>query len=1103
MQTRRVQIGIRGSSFDQSVEDPSEPQVINMTINILPKAVVVLAACLAIQVTPALAAPGDLDPTFGTGGKTKMNFDNKFAEGVSMALQSDGKIVVAGTAEYLNDDFAVVRYNTDGSPDSTFGSGGKVTTPIQGYEDWGRSVVIQSDGKIVVAGYSDNGSTYDFALVRYQVNGSLDPTFGGGDGKAALSFWFDKASSVALQSDGKILAAGGTGSGAGDSIFMVGRFNADGTTDTTFSGALGLAVVNFGATTTSFANAVAVQGDGKIVLAGYVVEGGLKEFALARFLPGGGPDPTFGPGGMVILNVGQYNNGANSVVVQGDGKLLVGGYSDNGSGQNFVLLRLSQSGILDPTFGTAGVVTTDISGTEDACTSVAVQSDGKIVAAGYAERPSDGMPQFAVVRYTAQGVLDTTFGNMGKVTTDYTGQGRSVAVQSDGKILVAGGSDFMVARYIGPAAPEIAVEQPAGTDLTNGGAGIVFGKAVVGGPQAIRTFTVRNAGTSSLTGLAVTRDGANAGDFTVGNLGATNLPMGASTTFTVVFAPSALGSRTAAIHIASNDADENPFDIDLEGTGVPPLAIATASPLPVGTVGAEYDFTLTANGGTTAYTWSVIGGSLPSGLSLSSAGLLSGTPAEATNASFTVRVAGGGSSSSTKTFSLRIMGQSEPGALDTTFGGGGKVTTSIGSSNDRVGGMAVQSDGKLVVAGGSFNGSDYDFALVRYLTNGTLDTSFGNLGMVTTPIGNAQDYGRSVAVQSDGKIVVAGDSYNGTNSDFALVRYLGRRHAGRQLWQRRQGDHVLRRHFRRNRQERGHAKRWQDRGGGLLGQWHRQVRLRAGALPGRWKPGHHLRRRWQSDHPIGSGDDQGYSVAVQRDGKIVVAGDSYNGSNSDFALVRYLSDGSLDTTFGTGGKVITPVGLYNDSGQSVAVQSDGRIVVAGSSSNGSIDDYDFALVCYRSDGSLDTTFGAGGKVITDIGSSSDDSGHSVALQSDGKIVVAGSSYNGANYDFALVRYQANGTLDTTFGNGGKMITPVGGSDDSGGAWPCKATGRSWWRAIPATAATTTLRWCATWERRSPKSPWSSPRATTSSTAAQPSVSATSRSTAGRRPAGSQ
>jgi uncharacterized delta-60 repeat protein len=122
------QIGKRGSCFDQSVENHQEPQAINMTINILPKAVVALAACLAIHATPALAEPGDLDPTFGTGGKATMNFD-KYAEGVSMALQSDGKIVVAGTAEYLNDDFAVVRYNTDGSPDGTFGSGGKVTTP--------------------------------------------------------------------------------------------------------------------------------------------------------------------------------------------------------------------------------------------------------------------------------------------------------------------------------------------------------------------------------------------------------------------------------------------------------------------------------------------------------------------------------------------------------------------------------------------------------------------------------------------------------------------------------------------------------------------------------------------------------------------------------------------------------------------------------------------------------------------------------------------------------------------------------------------------------------------------------------------------------------
>jgi uncharacterized delta-60 repeat protein len=143
---------------------------------------------------------------------------------------------------------------------------------------------------------------------------------------------------------------------------------------------------------------------------------------------------------------------------------------------------------------------------------------------------------------------------------------------------------------------------------------------------------------------------------------------------------------------------------------------------------------------------------------------------------------------------------------------------------------------------------------------------------------------------------------------------------------------------------------------------------------------------------IGAADDFGIDMAVQSDGKIVVAGWSYNGSNEDFALVRYATDGSLDPSFGTGGKVTTDFGGADDHGYSVALQSDGKIVVAGFSVNYGIDNSNFALVRYATDGSLDPSFGTDGKVITDLGAAADQ-GRSVALQSDGKIVMAGFSGN--------------------------------------------------------------------------------------------------------------
>jgi uncharacterized delta-60 repeat protein len=303
------------------------------------------------------------------------------------------------------------------------------------------------------------------------------------------------------------------------------------------------------------------------------------------------------------------------------------------------------------------------------------------------------------------------------------------------------------------------------------------------------------------------------------------------------------------------------------------------------------------------------------------------------------------------------------GDLDITFDGDGKVTTDFGIDHDQARGVAIQSDGKIMVAGYSYNGSNYDFALTRYNANGSLDTTFDGDGKVTTAVGSSHDEANSVAIQSDGKIVVAGSSVNGGWKDFALARY----------------------------NTNGSPDTTFDGDGKVTTS-------------------------------VGSFDDYAYSVAIQSDGKIVIAGVS----SGDFALVRYNSNGSLDTTFDFDGKVTTAVGSSYDYANSVTIQSDGKIVVAGSSYNGS--SHDFALARYNSNGSLDTIFDGDGKITTAVGSS-DDEAHSVAIQSDGKIVVAGYSYNGSNMDFAVARYNSNGSLDTTFDGDGKVTTDLASPDD--------------------------------------------------------------------------
>ncbi len=320
------------------------------------------------------------------------------------------------------------------------------------------------------------------------------------------------------------------------------------------------------------------------------------------------------------------------------------------------------------------------------------------------------------------------------------------------------------------------------------------------------------------------------------------------------------------------------------------------------------------------------------------------------------------------------------GTLDNTFGGDGKVTTDIGTSYDEGYDVAIQQDGKIVVAGSSYNTSgNSDFAVVRYNTDGSLDNTFSDDGKVTTKIGSSDDVGYSLSIQQDGKIVVAGYSFQGGKAVFALVRY--------------NADGSLDNSF--------------DSDGKVT-------------------------------TAIGNGDDIGWSVTLQPDGKILLAGLSSNGSDYDFALLRYNTNGSLDNSFDGDGKVTTAIGSGDDVGFSVAIQPDGKILMAGYSFNGS--DYDFALVRYNSDGSLDKSFDGDGKVTTAIGNSHD-LGYSVAVQQNGKIVVAGTSYSTSNSDFALVRYNTNGSLDFSFDGDGKVITDFNNTNDDAASVSLQSDGK--------------------------------------------------------------
>lgn len=369
------------------------------------------------------------------------------------------------------------------------------------------------------------------------------------------------------------MVAGGSDGGTD---FAVARYNSDGSLDASFSG--GKVTTTVGSYTPGGLG-MAMQSDGKFVVVGTVLNAaGNLDIALVRYTANGSLDGTFNGNGKVTTDIGTVigaDDYGQSVAMQSDGKIVVVGKPYNGSNNDIAVVRYNANGSLDTTFNGTGKVTTAIGSASDQAYGVAVQTDGRIVVAG---TTTNSTPDFALVRYNTNGSLDTTFNGTGKTTTNFGGFediGYSVALQGDGKIVVAGTTSglFAVARYNGGVlAPEIAVEQPAGTNLVDGTASVAFG-AVLTGATANRTFTIKNTGGADLTGLSIKFDGLDAGDFTV-----TTSPIApvagpnGSTTFIVRYAPAIAGAKTAALHINNNDSDENPFDINLTGRGLAPNA---------------------------------------------------------------------------------------------------------------------------------------------------------------------------------------------------------------------------------------------------------------------------------------------------------------------------------------------------------------------------------------------------------------------------------------------------------------------------------------------------------------------------------------------------
>lgn len=402
-------------------------------------------------VSPAQAADppsaGDPDYSFGNGGKLTMSFTN--AVGVyddyanAIAVYPDGRFVVAGAAKGnpLVDNtyqFGVVRFNADGTRDSSFGTDGVVLTNNGLFHDRATAVVIQPDGKIVVSGYCFGD---DFFTIRLNQNGSLDSSFGSG-GKVTTDFsgQNDQAHGVHLQGDDKIVVTGWAATGpdnAGKQYAAV-RYLANGSIDTSY-GTNGKVLVPMG--TSGDGNGSTIQPDGKVVIAGRTLNSpGVYGVGLVRLTTSGSLDSGFGAGGRVLTSFGPKDETLTAVAMQPDGRIVATGNAQWGSYFDTTALRLLPNGSLDGSFGSGGMLRANVSPDNDTGHALLVRPDGRIVIAG--SYYGDGNDMY-VARFWPSGARDIEFGRNGVTRMEMSKKyDEAFGVASQGTKLIAVGRSF-------------------------------------------------------------------------------------------------------------------------------------------------------------------------------------------------------------------------------------------------------------------------------------------------------------------------------------------------------------------------------------------------------------------------------------------------------------------------------------------------------------------------------------------------------------------------------------------------------------------------------------------------------------------------------------
>ncbi|MDP1977638.1 MAG: hypothetical protein Q8K39_08270, partial [Undibacterium sp.] len=898
-------------------------------------------------------------------GTLTLSLNSGYDSGRSVVQQADGKLLVGGYSleggQYF---YSLVRLNANGTLDTSFSGDGKLMLP----GGKGNSVIQQSDGKLVMAGSSGD-------VIRLKADGSLDSSFDL-DGKFDLP-WLESGNhqtySVIQQADGKLVLAGATlpfSAIALDWDFSLTRLNVDGSLDSSFD-TDGRMAVPVGRSR-DYGYSVIQQADGKLVVAGASPEFGntpestLWYMSLIRLDTNGSRDLGFGNVGSVLIGAGLGGGGANSVIQQADGKLVVAGYSYRSSDFDFMLIRLDANGSVDKSFGINGFLPKSVTSSMEQAYSVIQQSDGKLVVAGV----SGG--SYSLIRLNPNGSLDTGFGSAGKLLLPSTpyGDGLSVIQQADGKLVVAGShspkfgdADFFLARV-----------------NTNGTLDTNFGKLFTTPPGASVAYIER--GTATVLEAAAKVYDEN-------------------------LASSGYGGANVTL---ARNGGANPQDVFIAKPGGTLGALIEGGALVVG--GANIGTVTTNSGGILKLTFNN-----------PTQGLFSAPLPESLVNSALQQIAYKNDSlwQNTSiqidwTFSDGNIGdQGTGGALSATD----NVTVNVTATNDLL--VLNPSASPTLPTITEYSTNPAGISVAGLVVDGSIfDDDKPNpveaivIEAVDTRVGTWQFSLNGGATWLN----IQADLINSTTNTLglalgptALIRLL----PFGDLSQTASSSITFRAWDQSDGNPSGSYFVFNP-GVGSVSAASDVATASVIAVNGASAP----------ELPNGTGkvivqttiEDSARSVVVQPDGKIVMAGLAYVGSNWDFAVTRLNANGSLDSSFGSGGKTTFDIGTGDDYGQTILARPDGKFVVAGYAING-VTDY-FAVAQLNADGSLDTSFGYKGTAVVSLGKADRTlhqylySGQIAALQPDGKMVWGG-SYNlkGAEYgyDFAAARLNADGSVD--------------------------------------------------------------------------------------------